>query len=86
MQREITVREYSWLLYASIRIAACGCVVDQLHEGKGFFSSFSHENQKIYCLVCFALCLKIISHFLEYIELKVTLESKTGLSPATKHR
>jgi hypothetical protein len=70
-----------------IRIAACGGIVDQLHEGKGyFFFFFSHENQKNYCLVCFALCLKIISHFLEYIELQVNLESKNGLCPATKHR
>lgn len=77
-QQQITFREYSWFVHAIIRTAACGGIVDQLHEGKGFFLLFLMRKKK-YCPVCFALCLKIISHFLEYIELQVNLESKNGL-------
>ena len=39
-QRHITFREYSWFVHAIIRTAACGGIVDQLQEGKGYFFFF----------------------------------------------
>jgi hypothetical protein len=56
--------------------AYCGIVDDQLHDGKDFFFLLFSWEPKNYCLVRFALCLEIISHFLEYIALKATPESK----------
>jgi hypothetical protein len=45
-QRQITFREYSWFVHAIIRIAACGGIVDQLHEGKGYFFFFLSREAK----------------------------------------
>jgi hypothetical protein len=86
MQREITFRNIlGFYMRLSVLLLAAALLISYMKEKDMFFFSFSREPKK-YCLVCFALCLKIISHFLEHIELQVTTESKNGLSLATKRR